>query len=552
MPFELPPRSRLDSKRPFYISRSRMPITSTFYISNESLALGDETDDTVDKGKAREEEPAIPLEWSLSKLPSARRYPGSTKRFSGRSYYPQSDEESLTGTGRSQYQNIIKYPLPSLWSPHLAENRKLWIKMFVVFCVLLITTIMGTMSIYWGGDHSLQYNIPVLTIAVIDFDHSEVGRYLQDMATAARAKNYHNSLGFVNQDGDAMYGNVENAHAALHDQKFWVGIVVMENATKAMNHAYEVGDEAYDQNSAIHVLYEEARNALVIGTVVYPRLLEFLDEFVLEFTKQKQMSLLQGTNGSDVEALQRQIQSPVSVGFTIINLAAATPSTAEAATEIGTIYLIIVSFLSVLMFDKLSDTIMGNIATSTYYIYRLTILPFVYLFLSLFYLTLSCMWHIPFSLHFGPAGYPLYWMLSWISMMAFGLTIENINNLLGMPFTPVFFVFWVISNVTTGFYPTEMLNDFYKWGIVWPLRHDMMGARAIIYGTKNTLRQNFGVLIAWVLVSLLLMPGTVWLQMRKKRVGAEEKRRVVLERVWGAPGREKGGRLKLPKLSPPR
>lgn len=79
----------------------------------------------------------------------------------------------------------------------------------------------------------------------------------------------------------------------------------------------------------------------------------------------------------------------------------------------------------------------------------------------------------------------------------------------------------------------------------------MMGARAIIYGTKNTLRENFAVLIAWVAVSLILLPGTVWVQMRKKRTIIEEKNRVVLERVWGAPGREKGGRLRLPSLSPP-
>ncbi|RAL62485.1 hypothetical protein DID88_005050 [Monilinia fructigena] len=436
-----------------------MPISSTFYISDESLTLRDETNDTFDRGSKRQEEPAIPPEWSLSILPGRRRLPGSTIRSSAKSQNHQSDEESLTGASRSQHGSIIKYPLPSPWSPHLAEDRKLWLKMSVMFCVLLVTTIMGTMSIYWGADHSLQYNIPVLTIAVIDFDHSEVGKYLQDMAIATRARDYDHSLGFVNQNGDTLYGNLDNVHAALHDQKFWVGVVVMKNATNAMNHAYEVGDDAYDPESAVHVLYEEARNALVIGEV---------------------MSLLQLTNGSDVTALRRQVQNPLAVGFTVFNMAPAIPTTAEAATEIGTIYLIIVSFLSVLMFDKLSDTIMGTIPNRTYYTYRLAVLPFVYFFISLFYVALSCMWHIPFSLHFGPAGYPLYWLLSWISMMAFGLTIENINNVLGMPLTPVFFVFWVISNVSTGFYPTEMLNNFYKWGIVWPLRHDMMGARAII------------------------------------------------------------------------
>lgn len=64
------------------------------------------------------------------------------------------------------------------------------------------------------------------------------------------------------------------------------------------------------------------------------------------------------------------------------------------------------------------------------------------------------------------------------------------------------------------------------------------------------LRENFGVLIAWVLISLVLMPFTIWIQMRKKKAMIEQKNKVVLERVWGAPGREKGGRLRLPSLRP--
>lgn len=301
-------------------------MSATFFISEESLGLGNETNDTNHQRRNKEEEPTLPEAWSLPRLPSARRYRGSTIRSSVRSRVYQSDEESLTGTGRSQFRNIIKYPLPKPWSPHLAEERKLWIKMIVMFCVLLVLTIFGAMSIYWGGDHSLQYNIPVLTVAVIDFDHSEVGKYIQDMATAVRAKDYHHTLGFVNHDGDTLYGNLDNAHAALHDQKFWVGIIVMENATNAMNHAYEMGGETYDPKGAIRVIYEEARNALVLGTVVYPRLYEFLDEFVLEFTKQKQKSLYQATDGTDVMALQRQIQTPVAVDYVVVNKVPAVPS----------------------------------------------------------------------------------------------------------------------------------------------------------------------------------------------------------------------------------
>ena len=95
------------------------------------------------------------------------------------------------------------------------------------------------------------------------------------------------------------------------------------------------------------------------------------------------------------------------------------------------IYLIIISFVSVLMFDKLNEAMMGKFATKTYYIWRMALLPTLYFFLSLLYLALSCAWKIRFDKFFGGVGYFIYWMLSWVSMMAFGLVVENVNNVLG-------------------------------------------------------------------------------------------------------------------------
>lgn len=100
----------------------------------------------------------------------------------------------------------------------------------------------------------------------------------------------------------------------------------------------------------------------------------------------------------------------------------------------------------------------------------------------------------------------------------------------GPPFTPVFFVFWVISNVSTGFYPVELLSNFYLWGLAWPLRHNLIGAKAIILGTKNLLGLNFGVILAWVAIGLVLLPVTVRLQIHKKKAVWDKQRQELLDR----------------------
>jgi hypothetical protein len=55
----------------------------------------------------------------------------------------------------------------------------------------------------------------------------------------------------------------------------------------------------------------------------------------------------------------------------------------------------------------------------------MTILPVVYFFLSLLYLALSCAWEIKFDKFYGASGYIVYFVLSWASMLAFGLAVSR-------------------------------------------------------------------------------------------------------------------------------
>ncbi|KAH7319094.1 hypothetical protein BKA65DRAFT_569272, partial [Rhexocercosporidium sp. MPI-PUGE-AT-0058] len=337
--------------------------------------------------------------------------------------------------------------LPSIRSPGWRWKENMDEDVFT-FCVLLVAIVMGILSIYWGADHSLQFNLPVFTVAVIDFDGGEVGPYIQQLAAAEPTANPKMALGYVSEPGSKYNFSNERARHALKQEVFWFGIVIQSNATAAMNYAYNNGNARYDPAGSIHLIYEEGRNALTINDLGYPKVIGFMNDFVMKFAKQKQNSL-RTANARDNAALERQLETPIPVSFTVFNTAPYIPSTAEAATEIGTIcrsfiYLIIISFVSVLMFGALSEKMMDKVPLVRYYIYRMTVLPVLYLFLSLLYLTLSCAWKTDFGKSFGASGYVIYWMLSWCAMTAFGLVVENVNNVLGQPFTPVFFVFWSV------------------------------------------------------------------------------------------------------------
>src|SRR5208282_4589070 len=105
-----------------------------------------------------------------------------------------------------------------------------------------------------------------------------------------------------------------------------------------------------------------------------------------------------------------------------------------AATQIGLIYLIIVAFFGILFYAPVHFQFAGKIPTGEYYAYRM-VMPIVsYFFLSLLYTVLSVIWGIDFNTFYGHAGivfcdsslttgFVIYWMLSWISMLALGLPV---------------------------------------------------------------------------------------------------------------------------------
>ena len=107
-----------------------------------------------------------------------------------------------------------------------------------------------------------------------------------------------------------------------------------------------------------------------------------------------------------------------------------------------------------------------------------------YLILSLAYSLISLAFQIPFSNSaapstdvannanaYGKASFVVFWMLNWVGMTALGMACENVSMVIGQPWTAMWLIFWVISNVSTSFYEIALEPRFYYWGYAWPLRN---------------------------------------------------------------------------------
>ncbi|KAG5641495.1 hypothetical protein DXG03_005092 [Asterophora parasitica] len=138
-----------------------------------------------------------------------------------------------------------------------------------------------------------------------------------------------------------------------------------------------------------------------------------------------------------------------------------------------------------------------------------------YFIISLFFSLLSVAFQLSFSLRFGRGGFVIYWMLNWAGMSAVGLALESLVTLLTTRFIPFFLLSWIIVNVSVTQNPIEIIPVVYRYGYAAPFYNISHGVRTIIFGTKNQVGQNFGVLFAWIAISCISLALIQWYVRRR-------------------------------------
>ena len=139
--------------------------------------------------------------------------------------------------------------------------------------------------------------------------------------------------------------------------------------------------------------------------------------------------------------------------------------------------------------------------------------------MSLFYSFVSLAFQIPFSNSpaphtqvaenpnaYGKATFVVYWMINWVGMSSLGMACENVAMIIGQPWTAMWLIFWVITNVSTSFYSLDLAPKFYYWGYAWPLHNIVEATRSTLFDLHSRIGLNFGVLFTWVVINSLCFP----------------------------------------------
>ena len=136
-------------------------------------------------------------------------------------------------------------------------------------------------------------------------------------------------------------------------------------------------------------------------------------------------------------------------------------------------------------------------------------------------------------------------------MNALGIACENVAMVIGMPWTALWLMFWVITNVSTSFYALELEPVFFRWGRAWPLFNIVQASRQILFDLHSRIGLNFGILFAWAAVNATLFPFCCyfmrWKTERAKRKAEKSSEKYTIRTEEGQGEGNSEGELELPK-----
>jgi hypothetical protein len=372
---------------------------------------------------------------------------------------------------------------------------------FVQLGLTLCLFVLGILSLYWAVLFRVENNMSSLKIWIVDFDGQDepfnktnadpndgpiVGPIV--MRNAAQLMQSAGSLGFSIKRPSDFENDPMAVRMSIYNEEAYAAIIVNTNATALLRSAISQRNTSYDPKGAGQIVLISARDQSTYSSYVLPGVFEFQlaagTAFGLEW------SSLLGKNGSALVDGALSVPQAINpaIGFTLIDLRPFNPPMATPSISIGLIYLIIIAFFSFPFFMPVHSQLASGGNRSPFrfthlIIWRIFSSILFYFLLSLCYSLVSLAFQIPFSNSpssitqsgdanaYGKASFVVYWMLNWVGMAAVGFPSENMSMVLGLPWNALWLMFWVITNVATGFYPLDLAPGFFSWGYAWPLHN---------------------------------------------------------------------------------
>ncbi|KAK9474443.1 uncharacterized protein V1510DRAFT_412241 [Dipodascopsis tothii] len=392
-------------------------------------------------------------------------------------------------------------------------RRKTIIKILVMLATMATLTL-GTLSIYWASNYEREKYVRKTSVWVVNMDDGTdaiVGPAFQRIVSAYAASV--DRIKVEMRSGADFGYDQARVDREVTQEKIWGAFTIARNATSAMLAALQNPSSnaavAYDPLTASSFTYPSTRDYTSYVGVYVP----WATAAGKNFTAQFAADLYGDAASHDISlsdvASNRPLLLALPVGMALRDLRPLPSVLENAATQVGLLYLIIVSFFQFNFFQPVHQALGQVLHPRHYIMYRLLVSWVAYFLLSLFYSLLSLAFQVDFTAVYGKAGFVIYWLCNFLGMAAVGGACENMAMVI-VPLCPpligYWLIFWVVSNVSATFTSIPLMPSVFKYGYAFPLHNLSQIAKTVLFNTKNTIGLNLGVIIAWIAVNTALMP----------------------------------------------
>jgi hypothetical protein len=382
-------------------------------------------------------------------------------------------------------------PAPvGFFDPELKSIRRKvfiqWSRTVLIICVFVL----GILSIFWGSQFATERNLNALKVWVVDFDghtpynssNTLVGPVVKNVTKILASSSL--TVGYEIRSPEEFNNDPWSVRQAVYDERAYAAVIINPNATTLLRAAISNNNASYDPTGAVQTIIISARDESTYYSYILPDLTILQASILSSFGPLWARELVSGT--TNFSSAPPQAINP-GIGFTNIDLRPFYPAVAAPAVSIGLIYLIIIAFFTFPFLIPIHAQFMNSdghppLKVRHWLLWRVVSNIAAYFFLSFFYSLVSLAFQIPFSNEpasqvlsaenanaYGKGSFVVFWMLNWVGMAALGFPCENMAMVMGMPWASFFLIFWVITNVATGFYAIDLAPGFYRWGYAWPL-----------------------------------------------------------------------------------
>lgn len=399
------------------------------------------------------------------------------------------------------------------------------IKNFLFTNILIGAFCISCLSIFWGSNYRRSYYTFKLNFLCLIQDESPMTEILPDIIHTYSNVRWHiyNTSAFIDKfhlkKGQSIDKRVWDL---VHGEKYWMSLNIKEGMTEFLNQSLTNPNAApFNSTHFFEVMYESSRDPTNLKASVLPKMQfivgiyqqwwtsQLLPQFITNITRQTGQEIFD----------PRRLSGAGNINFEYRDNREFVDYVLLGPLQVGLIYGLLLTAFQYSLYASMHDKMMRILTLKAMVFYRLIISWGTIFLLALFFTLVSIVFQVNFQLAFGHGGVVIYWMSTYMVMLALGGANENMMALI-FAYCPQYLMLWlmtwIIINIAPSFYPQVLDNQFYRYGYSMPIHNAVDLSKVIFLNlSRHKMGRNYSILFCWIALNTIVMPFILWFLYRK-------------------------------------